>query len=490
MTPFRFDYYAALHAAAPRILEDARKEAAALNIPDEWRGRFGVSGSNSSAPGTLRKEVVNAIVAASSDYHPLVRIGDEIRRIVKSVYGDDFDAVTINSAEAALALSYAALLAPSQIGTGDPGRAVVVVPWERHIEHHGSYGRPVPGLYKDLFADRGASTGEFGLLGRRIPFVDLALTRLAGARYEIHGVKSYAAPLLLHVDADASGAVLEAQARRHAANLAGFVSLGYDTPGFGHPEKDPDGASKLHKQYGRLAAEFGVPYIADNAWGTPFLGTDPRPINADVILYSMDKVAGGPTAGLIIGKEVSLINIRRALGVHGERFGTVSSHGKGSHAAFDPGKEALHGTLAALRLLRDEPRRFLQPVDITWQIVEDEYSRVKGKLKPGIVINKTVNSGGAEINYQDTWDNGGFGIPVFTHEDRIARTNIYNNILADIGIVPNISDDANILINPGAGTFDNNGTVVEERLRLAVRASFLALVVLQNWSDKIVAGKR
>ena len=54
--------------------------------------------------------------------------------------------------------------------------------------------------------------------------------------------------------------------------------------------------------------------MSDNAWGTPFLGTDPRRIGADVMLYSMDKVAGASTSGLVIGREEPMVNIRRALG--------------------------------------------------------------------------------------------------------------------------------------------------------------------------------
>lgn len=251
-----------------------------------------------------------------------------------------------------------------------------------------------------------------------------------------------------------------------------------------------DGTSTLHRRIGELAKGFDVPYIADNAWGTPFLGTDPRAIGADVILYSLDKVAGGPTAGLLIGREAALVNIRRALGLHSKRFGTVSSHGKGSHVAFDPGKEALSGTLAALRLLRDRPERFLDPVETTWQIVQDEFAHVRGRLKPGIALARSVNAGGVEINYQDTWIDGAFGIPIFTHEDRIAQTNLINNALSRIGIVPNLADDANILITPGAGTLDPDGRVIEERLRLVARAVFLVLEVVQEWGERIAAGAK
>ena len=99
-----------------------------------------------------------------------------------------------------------------------------------------------------------------------------------------------------------------------------------------------------------------MPYVCDNAWGTPFLGTDPRRIGADVMLYSMDKVAGASTSGLVIGRE-------DADGQHSPRAGHSqrslwqhSAHGKASHVAADPGKVTMTGMLAALRVLRDQPQ--------------------------------------------------------------------------------------------------------------------------------------
>ncbi|SFU78046.1 hypothetical protein SAMN05216350_10554 [Polaromonas sp. YR568] len=490
MTIFKFDLYRGLRLRQNDILEEAEALGRTLGVPDALKGRIGVSASNSSAPGPLRPAVVEALVRGSGDYVPLVQIGDDVRRVVKSVLGDGYDAAVVNGAEAGLATSYAALLAPSQVGAGDSARARVVVPYERHIEHHASYGRTVPGIYKDLFADRGATAGELGLLGRRLHNVDIALVKLAGARYPVHGIKSYPVPLLLNVDAEASAAALARAADVDAAQLAGFVALGYDTPGFGHGQKDADGTSVLHRRLGEVAAERGVPFVVDNAWGMPFLGTDLRRIGADVAFYSMDKVAGGPTAGLIIGREEPMVNIRRALGVHSERFGSVSAHGKASHVAFDPGKEALAGTLAALRVLRDEPRAILDPIDTTFAIVKEEFAKLSSGFKPGIQITRSVNAGGVEINYERTWDGlaeGSFGIPIFTHEDRIAQTNVLNNALARMGIVPNLSDDANILITPGAGTFNANGELDEERVRLVVRGQLLALKLIQDWGDRIAA---
>lgn len=489
--PFRLDLYRFLQERTADILEDAERAGRELAIPDAWRGRIGLSASNSSFPGPLRREVVEAIAAGSRELVALARVGDEIRRLVKSVHGDGYDAALVNSAEAGLWVAYDTLVAPSLVGRGDPQRVKAVVPYERHIEHHGSYGRPVPGRYKDLFADRGATAGELGLLGRRLDHLDVALVRLPGARYEVHGIKGWPAPLLLGVDAEAAAAALRDAAAIHRAELGGFVTLAYDTPGYGYGEKEADGTSVLHRRVGALAASHGVPYIADNAWGMPFLGTDIRRIGADVMLYSMDKVAGGPTAGLIVGREEAMVNIRRALGVHSERFGTLSAHGKGSHVAVDPGKEALFGALAALRTLRDRPDRILDPIERTHAVVRDEFARARGRLWDGVAVHASVNLGGVEINYEGTWapeNRAGrpWGIPIFTHEDRIARSNLLNPALERMGVLPNLSDDANILITPGAGTLTEDGALDEERMRLVVRAVFRALVLLQDWTARAV----
>ena len=130
---------------------------------------------------------------------------------------------------------------------------------------------------------------------------------------------------------------------------------------------------------------------------------DPRKTKADVMLYSMDKVTGSPIGGLAIGREASMVNIRRALGIHGERWGHVSAHGKASHVAGDPGRETMAGMLAALRVLRDSPEQVTKPIDDTYLIVMDEFVRMKGALGKGIVITKSYNLGGVEINYERTW---------------------------------------------------------------------------------------
>ena len=58
------------------------------------------------------------------------------------------------------------------------------------------------------------------------------------------------------------------------------------------------------------------------------------------------------------------------------------------------------GILAALRILRDEPDIVLNAIDTTWHIVSEEFERVRGQLKPGFLITRSVNAGGVEINYR------------------------------------------------------------------------------------------
>lgn len=486
----RLNLYEFLLARRDDILAEAAAAAAEIAVPDELRGQIGPSGSNSALPGTMRRDILDEIEKGMMRVQSPRELGDEIRRIVKSVYGDEYDAAPANSCEAALGIAFDALLVPPSMGGGQPYRARVVGLLERHAEHQLSYGRPFPPIHKDAFADRGAIAGEFGLLGRRREQTDCVFVPLVGARYELHGSKMLPAPLLMETRAaDTADAVARA-AEIHAQDLTGFVSLSYDTPGYGYAEHGENGAPTLLQRIGAQAARRGLPYLCDNAWGVPFLGTDPRAIQADAMLYSLDKVSGAPTSGLIIGREWSMVGIRRALGVQSERFGVPSAHGKASHVAADPGKMTMLGIVAALRMLRDAPERFTGPIDATHAVVEDEFARRRGRLPEGIVISKSYNLGGVEVNYERTWKTGSGrpGIPIFTNEDRIAGAQILNAAIGRMGVLPGQAEDANIVFSPGLGTVDAQGDLIEERMRLVVRATFRALELLFDWASRFSEG--
>ncbi len=485
MTVHRMDLYA-------RLLEDrevlcglAAQAGARLQIPAELKGLIGTSGASSALPGSIRQDVLEAMSSVSADFVSPKALGDEIRRLVKSVYGDGYDAAVVNSCEAALSVAYDALLTPPQLGRGAPYRARCIGLIERHAEHHLSYGRPFPPRYKEIFADRGTTAGEFGLGGRRAMETDIVMVPMAGARYDAHGPKMTPCPLLMETDSSRAVAALRTAADIHAADLAGFVTLGYDTPGYGYGDKNAHGVPAIQAAVGDLAQHFGVPYVVDNAWGVPFVGTDPRLVGADVMLYSMDKVAGGPTSGLIVGRENAMVNVRRALGVHSERFGPGSAHGKGVYASVDPGRLSLAALVQVLRVLRDEPERLRGPIDATHRIVLDAYEQHANSLGPGFLITKSYNLGGVEINYERSWSGSDPGLPIFSNEDRIAGAHVLGQMMARMGVLLIQSEDGNIVLTPGLGTLDRQGVLREDRMRHVVEALFTALGLLREWADAL-----
>ena len=466
---YKFQMYRHLQENIPNIYTEAKKAADEIGIPKDLRGKFGLTGAISGCHGLPFKEVREAEAEYGEKIIPNKIFDEEIREIVKDVYGDDYDGVAINTCEAALWVSFDVLATPPMQGRGDNYRSRYIIPYEKHLHHHGGYGRPFPGKYKDLLADRGNTPGELGFYGKRQNNLDCIIVPLEGANYDCHGIKYHPCIQLSDVDPEASIKVFKETAERHAMSLTAFSSLGYDTQGYGYKVKDEKGTPILQKLIGQLAQDYNVPYIIDNAWGAPFVGTDIRKINGDIITYSMDKAASSVTAGLIIGKEPLMVDIRRALGVHGDRWGTGTSHGKAAYVTVDPGKEALVGVIASLKVLRDHPERLKNPVDQLYQITKEEFEKIDEKIRDEFVISKSYNSGTVEINYEKSWKKDGLGIPIFSIEDMYAGSNIFQNGMGQMGIIPTIAYDGNIFISPGLGTTDNDGNLIEERAHWALQ---------------------
>lgn len=466
---FKFELYKKLLNEKAQIFAEAAKVADEIGIPADLKGKFGLTGAISGCPSPMRDDIEQFIVEGGKKVIPLATLVEEIRGLVKSVYGDGYEAVSVPTCEAGLWVSFDSLVTPPMQGRGDNYRSRYIALYEKHLHHQGGYGRPFPGKYKDVLADRGSTAGELGFYGKRQVNTDMILARLEGANYENHGIKFHPTLQLTNVDPDASIKSIAKIAERHATMLNGITSLAYDTPGYGYGVKDAEGTPLMQKYLGQLAKEFDVPYIVDNAWGLPFIGTDPRKTGADVMIYSMDKATGSATSGLIIGKEDVMTNIRRALGVHGDRWGTTASYGKAAYVVFDPGKEALLGQIAALRALRDKPEMYKTPVEQTYQIVVEEFANIHPTLKEGLIISKSYNSGAVEVNYENTWKNGKTGIPIFSIEDMYNGSHLLQQGLAQMGIIPTIAYDGNIFINHGLATTDSQGQLIEERMRLGVR---------------------
>ncbi len=408
--------------------------------------------------------------ALAKEVVPLAKLVDDIREIVKSVYGDEYDAAPTSTCEAGLWVAFDSLFSPPALGRGDNYRARYIAPLEKHFHHQGGYGRPYPARYKDIIADRGSTPGELGFYGKRQNNLDTLITRLIGARYDVHGIKYHPVPLLTEVDPKKSYEEAKKVADIHSIMLTGITSLAYETPGYGYGKKDKDGTPELQKLYAELAHYYEIPYVQDNAWGCPFIGSDPRKTGADVIIYSMDKATGAATSGLIIGKEEFMVPIRRAMGLHGDRWGTTASYGKAAYVTFDPGKEALATQIQALKVLRDNPEVLTKSVDDLEKIVQEEFGKINSKLKKGIIISKSYNSRAVEVNYEGTWKGGELGIPIFSIEDMYSGTNLFQSGMAQMGVIPTVAYDGNIYISPDLGTTDAKGNLLGDVTRYGVKA--------------------
>ena len=466
----KFQMYKSLQLNIGNIYADARNAADEIGIPKELRGKFGLTGAISGCPAPLRDDIMKAGEESAREVVPLAKYVDEIREIVKDVYGDEYDAAPTSTCEAGLWVTFDSLFSPPNLGRGDNYRARYLAPYEKHFHHQGGYGRPFPARYKDIIADRGSTAGELGFYGKRLNNLDTVIVPLAGAKYDVHGIKYHPVPMLTKVDPQKSIEEMKRFAEIHSEMLTGITSLGYETPGYGYAAKDDKGAPVLQKMYADLAHYYNIPYVIDNAWGLPFVGCDPRKNNADVIIYSMDKATGAATSGLVIGKEEVMVPIRRALGMHGDRWGTTGSYGKAAYVTFDAGKEALATQIQALKVLRDNPAMLTKSVDDMEKIVREEFANINPKLKDGILITKSYNSRAVEVNYEGTWKKGELGIPIFSIEDMYSGTNLFQTGMAQMGVIPTVAYDGNIYMSPDLGTTDSKGNLLPDVTRYGVKA--------------------
>ncbi len=476
----KFQMYKRLQQKTQMIYADARKSAETLNIPAELKGAIGLTGAISGCPAPLREDIEKAMATEGRKVVSLAVYVDQIREIIKEVYGDGYDAAPVNTCEAGLWVSFETLVSPPMQGRGDNYRTRYIAPYERHIHHQASYGRPFPPKYKDILGDRGSTAGELGFYGKRQNNLDTVLVPMAGVEYPVHGINYHPVPLMKNLKVKESLEALATTAKRHETMLSGFASLGYDTPGYGYGDKDAQGTPKLLKGIAALAQSYNVPYIIDNAWGIPVIGANIKNIGADIMIYSMDKASGSPTSGLIIGKEDVMVGIRRALGMHGNRYGTTSSYGKAALVTQDPGKEALSGQVAALKVLRDKPQVLTKPVDDLYKIVTEEFKKIDSRIRPFFKFAKSYNSGVVEINYEESWKTGKLGIPIFSIEDMYSGSNLFQDGMTQMGIIPTIAYDANIFISPGLGTTDEHGQIIPERARMVVRGFVMLIEIVCN----------
>jgi hypothetical protein len=479
----KFHMYKTLYANRNRILEEAKKLGEKLGIKNEMKGTFGLTPSHSSFPGPIAKDVMKAMSQPENAVRPLPDLVDDLRDVVKDYYGDQFDVAPAGSGEGALWVAFEALVASPMLGRGSGYRSRYISLLERHISYHASFGRPFPPKYKYIAADRYVTSGELGVEGKRLVDVDTVIVPAIGARYDAHGIKYFPAPLLSRVEAKPTADRLADVAETQSSSLTAFATLGYDTPGYGYGEHDSEGTPVLQVLISELAKKYNVPYIVDNAWAAPIIGADIRKNGASLMVYSVDKVMRGPLSSLIIGRDDILVPIRRALGMHSHRHGSPSAYSKAAYSAFDPGREAIVAQTYILRKLVENPRNFTNPVDETFRIVNEEFSSFEpAAFKKDILITKSYNNLAVEINYDRTWTSEKMGIPIFTEEDSFAGTALFESALSSMGILPTITYDGNIFISPGHGTVDENGELIEDRMRLGIKALFGAIGIVCKYA--------
>ena len=121
---YKFQMYKHLQAKTPEIYAEARKAADDLGIT-KYRGQIGLTGAISGCPAPMRRNVMEAIMEGERRSIPLATLVEEIREIVKDVYGDEFDACPVATCEGGLWVTFDTLFSPPLAGRGEIGRAHV-----------------------------------------------------------------------------------------------------------------------------------------------------------------------------------------------------------------------------------------------------------------------------------------------------------------------------------------------------------------------------
>ena len=160
---YKFQWYQSIYDSFPEIVEEARRygeETGTLKLKQD----IGLYAGSSARPGNLPDYVLDAIVEANrgDKTYPVRVIEDELREVVKEVYGDEYDAVAANTCEALLRLTLETLCAPPSMRHGDIYRGRLLMPYGEDYEWIGGYGRAFPPRYKNLLVDRTIAGGRTG----------------------------------------------------------------------------------------------------------------------------------------------------------------------------------------------------------------------------------------------------------------------------------------------------------------------------------------
>lgn len=483
---YRFEFYQRLYERLPQIKAAAHAERTQLGL-DALDGEIGLYPGSSSCPGLLPSYVLDPVIASNKGkIQPVRAYQEELRYLIKDIFGDGYEGVVLNTCESLLRAVNEVIFAPPTMRKGDAYRTRVIVPFNEDYEYLGAYGRPFPPKYKGLNADRSVAAGELSVEGKSLVNLDSLFVKYAGGRYEVHGIKANLVPMLSDVDVQDSIDRMRVTGERHAAFLSGFQSIGYDTPGYGHHDKNAAGAPAMLHETSRLAHEFDLPHFVDCGGGLPVVGYGPADVEADFMSWSMDKAGRTLACGLLVGREDEMLPIRKALGLAGQRFGDTMSHGKALYSFADPGRDTLVSLIAYLRVLKDRPALVTKPIDRFHEILKDSFKEFRiARFRDGIRLTKSHAWGGTELNYEQTWkdEKNGFGIPISTLDDFFSDTNPIVLANEAMGVSPATVYSGNMFISPGLGTLDADGQLIEERAWLAARALVRSVEIVCEAAD-------
>ena len=242
---YKFQWYQEIYEKFPKIREEAHQAAIDLGLNKEKRGTFGTYPGSSSCPGLIPNYVLDAIIRVNKEVYPMRQVEDELRNVVKDLYGDNYDSAVTNTCESAIRIAFETLMAPPIMRKGDSYRGRFITPYGEDFEFIASYGRIFPPKYKNLAVDRSVTGGELAVEAKSLPNLDSLVVKLVGTKYEVHGIKQNIVPLMTTTEATKSIEKIKEVAHRHLESLTGFATIGYDTPGYGYGEKDPNGIPNL-----------------------------------------------------------------------------------------------------------------------------------------------------------------------------------------------------------------------------------------------------
>lgn len=462
---YRAQLYEHLGASARDIILAAEKAA------KEIKASFG--GEN-VAPSTVPESPPSSKPVTS-----ISKAASEMREIVKDVYGDEYDACPVASVEAAMWLSCRSAFAPPSSVSGSRYRARYITPLEKHTGRQSSYGQVYPPQYKRFLCEDDVVRDRCSDAIRQVDNLDAVVVPLEGAAYVHHGIAYTPAALLAEVEAESSLEIIAATADVHSANLAGFLSLGYDTPGFGAVSRDEKGTPLLQSGIGQLAGEFDVPYLMDCGYSVPLLGAIPARTRASLAVYSLGDESGREAPALIVGLENLMTPIRKESGLFKvPPLGGYAMRGT-PYASLVPSATVMSNQLHMLRELRERPRRFADEVDHLNRVVLKELGTLPAKVKDCLKVTPSYGMLSVEVNYEDSWKEG-MGIPIFTMGDTNAGTHLMQLALDLMGATGVNVLDASIYIR--AGREESGAGPSSDKVRFSVQCVTALLQIMAKQS--------